>query len=215
MAAVAFAHKSVRNVRINYKTPEFEFIARGFNRTNSSVDRKQSCCSRCIANSKISEPAFGAYHEGGYRGIAHCVKATDLVLLNQYGQLTEPRFGDVRSVEIVCRSHKRDPTRQGNVIQHYRSGSNWKTLGVYLTSISCTRTISKSTVATTLRKAAKAVGADPREYSTRSLRIGGACALLNAGKSELVIKLMGRWLSWCFSVYTRLNLAYRKTSCNS
>ncbi|POM79280.1 Hypothetical protein PHPALM_3084 [Phytophthora palmivora] len=41
MAAVAFAHKSVRNARINYKTPEFELIARGFKRTNSSVERKQ------------------------------------------------------------------------------------------------------------------------------------------------------------------------------
>ncbi|POM79261.1 LOW QUALITY PROTEIN: Hypothetical protein PHPALM_3110 [Phytophthora palmivora] len=41
IAAVAFAHKSVRNARINYKTPEFELIARGFKRTNSNVERKQ------------------------------------------------------------------------------------------------------------------------------------------------------------------------------
>ncbi|KAG1698242.1 hypothetical protein DVH05_015230 [Phytophthora capsici] len=38
----------------------------------------------------------------------------------------------------------------------------------------------------------------------RCLCIGGACALLAAGKSELVIKRMGRWSGWCFTVYTRL-----------
>ncbi|KAF1775964.1 hypothetical protein GQ600_25955 [Phytophthora cactorum] len=32
----------------------------------------------------------------------------------------------------------------------------------------------------------------------------GACALLAAGKSDLVIQLMGRWPSWDFLVYTRL-----------
>ena len=40
--------------------------------------------------------------------------------------------------------------------------------------------------------------------SQEGLRIGGACALLAAGKSDLVIRLMGRWSSWCFTVYTRL-----------
>ncbi|KAG6943167.1 hypothetical protein JG688_00017748 [Phytophthora aleatoria] len=41
MAAVNFAHKSIRNARLNYKNPEFEFIAQGYKRTNSHADRKQ------------------------------------------------------------------------------------------------------------------------------------------------------------------------------
>ncbi|EGZ08988.1 hypothetical protein PHYSODRAFT_419557, partial [Phytophthora sojae] len=41
MAAVAFAHKSVRNARLNYKNPEYELIARGYKRLNSHVKRKQ------------------------------------------------------------------------------------------------------------------------------------------------------------------------------
>ncbi|OWZ06571.1 hypothetical protein PHMEG_00021155 [Phytophthora megakarya] len=41
MAAVAFAHKSVWNARLNYKSPEFEHISQSYKRTNSHVDRKQ------------------------------------------------------------------------------------------------------------------------------------------------------------------------------
>eukprot|EP00644_Phytophthora_capsici_P008231 jgi/Phyca11/114461/e_gw1.26.275.1 len=41
MAAVAFAHKVVRNGRLNYHDPEFELIAKGYKRTHSQVDRKQ------------------------------------------------------------------------------------------------------------------------------------------------------------------------------
>ncbi|KAG6944314.1 hypothetical protein JG687_00017936 [Phytophthora cactorum] len=37
MAAVNFAHKSIRNARL----PEFEFIPQGYKRINSHVDRKQ------------------------------------------------------------------------------------------------------------------------------------------------------------------------------
>lgn len=48
------------------------------------------------------------------------------------------------------------------------------------------------------------MGQTPKDYFTHSLRIDGACALLEAGKSDLVIRLMGRWSRWCFSVYTRL-----------
>ncbi|KAE9025306.1 hypothetical protein PR001_g12459 [Phytophthora rubi] len=41
MAAVAFAHKAVRNARLNYRDPEFELIAQGYKRSNSQVERKQ------------------------------------------------------------------------------------------------------------------------------------------------------------------------------
>ncbi|EGZ21157.1 hypothetical protein PHYSODRAFT_405390, partial [Phytophthora sojae] len=41
MATVAFAHRSVRNAKLNYKNPEFELIAQGYKRSNSSVTRKQ------------------------------------------------------------------------------------------------------------------------------------------------------------------------------
>ncbi|KAF1785859.1 hypothetical protein GQ600_6201 [Phytophthora cactorum] len=41
MAAVAFAHKAVRNTKLDYHDPEFELIAQGYKRTNSQIGRKQ------------------------------------------------------------------------------------------------------------------------------------------------------------------------------
>ena len=42
---------------------------------------------------------------------------------------------------------------------------------------------------------------NPKRYSTHSIRIGGATALLNAGTDSLLIKLLGRWLSNCLEEY--------------
>lgn len=63
------------------------------------------------------------------------------------------------------------------------------------------RGISAEEVATTIKNAAKKCGLNPAQYSTHSVRIGGATALLNAGADRLVIKLMGRWLSNAFEDY--------------
>ncbi|KAE9035946.1 hypothetical protein PR002_g7309 [Phytophthora rubi] len=41
MAAVAFAHKAVRNAKLDYHDPEFELIAQGYKRSHDDVDRKQ------------------------------------------------------------------------------------------------------------------------------------------------------------------------------
>ncbi len=44
---------------------------------------------------------------------------------------------------------------------------------------------------------------DPREYTTHSLRIGGATALASAGVPEFLIAQLGRWRSLCFRIYCR------------
>ena len=49
----------------------------------------------------------------------------------------------------------------------------------------------------------EAVGEDPSEFSTHSLRIGGATALFAAGATETVIRTMGRWSSDIYRLYTR------------
>ncbi|ETO63885.1 hypothetical protein F444_18482 [Phytophthora nicotianae P1976] len=41
MAAVQFAHKTVRNAKPDYHDPEFELIAQGYKRSNSQVNLKQ------------------------------------------------------------------------------------------------------------------------------------------------------------------------------
>lgn len=158
-------------------------------------------------------------------GTSHCIKAADIILRNMSGGVILAGAEQAHSVEVMFRSHKGDQVRQGNLIRHYRSGDNslcpvaaaetclivrkrWldsgRRLGPFLTSISTSSTIKKSEVTKTIKQAARTQGADPNDYSTHSMRIGGACALLAAGKSETVIRLMGRWSSWCFTVYTRL-----------
>ncbi|KAE9006407.1 hypothetical protein PR001_g17217 [Phytophthora rubi] len=41
MAAVVFAHKAVRNPKLDYHDPELELIAQGYKRSHGDADRKQ------------------------------------------------------------------------------------------------------------------------------------------------------------------------------
>ncbi|POM72517.1 Hypothetical protein PHPALM_10756 [Phytophthora palmivora] len=61
--------------------------------------------------------------------------------------------------------------------------------------------ISARELANTIKSAARKSGVDPDRFSTHSVRIGGATALLNAGADRLAIKVMGRWLSSAFEEY--------------
>lgn len=48
-----------------------------------------------------------------------------------------------------------------------------------------------------------AVGEDPGQFGTHSLRIGGATALFAQGATPMVIRTMGRWSSDCYRLYVR------------
>ena len=252
MAAVAFAHKAMRNARLDYRDPEFELVAQGYKRTHSEVDRKQPVTTpmlhrvrQCVnpadpegqllwgsvvlgfffldRSSELWGPVIVDKSTGSER--VHCVKAHNVILRDKYGNQVPPEAPGAHSVEIVYESHKGDRIGQGVTIRHYRSDdtvlcpveaaheclrvraqwlSEGRILGPYLTSTSKTTTIKKSAVAAVIKEAATGMGHRKQDYSAHSLRIGGACALLAAGKSDLVIRLMGRWSSWCFTVYTRL-----------
>ncbi|KAE8968658.1 hypothetical protein PR001_g27724 [Phytophthora rubi] len=67
------------------------------------------------------------------------------------------------------------------------------------------RGISAEDISKTIKRAASRSGLDPARFSTHSVRIGGATALLNAGADRLVIKLLGRWLSNAFEDYPVLS----------
>lgn len=47
-----------------------------------------------------------------------------------------------------------------------------------------------------------AVGLEPMEVTSHSLRAGGATALLRAGVAPIVVTQLGRWKSWCWTTYT-------------
>jgi hypothetical protein len=252
MAAVAFAHKAVRNAKLDYRDPEFELIAQGYKRTHSQVERKQPVTTqmllqmrqrviwsndedRLLWNSIVlgfffldrSSELWGPVTPDKSTGTerAHCVKADNVILRDGQGRHIPTGAPGATSVEFVYDTHKGDRIGQGVVIRHYRSDDptlcpvaaaeeclsirakwtrNGRALGPYLTSISKTKTLKKRAVASAIKEAALSMGLKKEDYSAHSLRIGGACALLAAGKSDLVIRLMGRWSSWCFSVYTRL-----------
>ncbi|KAG3233619.1 hypothetical protein PI124_g21311 [Phytophthora idaei] len=61
--------------------------------------------------------------------------------------------------------------------------------------------VSAVEVAKIIKAAAQEEGLDPTRFSTRSVHIGGATKLLNAGVDSLTIKVLGRWLSSCFEEY--------------
>ncbi|OWZ16431.1 hypothetical protein PHMEG_0009788 [Phytophthora megakarya] len=65
--------------------------------------------------------------------------------------------------------------------------------------------ITSEVVSSIIKKAAGRSGLDPARYSTHSVRIGGATALLNAGADRLVIKRLGRWMSNAFEDYPVLS----------
>ena len=57
-----------------------------------------------------------------------------------------------------------------------------------------------------VKQVAKAAGRDPSLYGAHSLRIGGATAALAAGVAPSLIRLMGRWSSDLYEIYTRMSL---------
>ena len=56
-----------------------------------------------------------------------------------------------------------------------------------------------------VRHLMRQIGCDPLQYGAHSLRIGGATAAMAAGVDPAVIKVMGRWSSDVFMIYTRIN----------
>jgi len=56
-------------------------------------------------------------------------------------------------------------------------------------------------VSVALKKTARRAGVDSSNYSTHSLRSGGATALLTGKADSLSIKILGRWVLRCFEEY--------------
>ena len=69
------------------------------------------------------------------------------------------------------------------------------------TSMGRNKGLSAAVVVQALKSVAFTLNLNPDNYSTHSLRIGGATALLNNQCSPLVIKLLGRWMSNCYESY--------------
>ncbi|OWY90284.1 hypothetical protein PHMEG_00041662, partial [Phytophthora megakarya] len=61
--------------------------------------------------------------------------------------------------------------------------------------------LTAATMAKAFKTTAKSIVVPEANYSTHSVRIGGATALLSGQASSTAIKLLGRWISNCFEQY--------------
>lgn len=66
--------------------------------------------------------------------------------------------------------------------------------------------VTSSELAAIIKAGVELSGHNPARFSTHSVRIGGATALLNAGADRLKIKLMGRRLSNAFEAFPVLSI---------
>ncbi|KAL3666314.1 hypothetical protein V7S43_008566 [Phytophthora oleae] len=148
MAAVEFAHKAVRNAKLDYRDPEFELIAQGYKRSNSQVERKQPVTTPMLLEMRKrlgplneqerlrwgsivlaffflhrSSELWGSMSVDSLTGNSrtHCIKAHNVILRDRQGDQVSPRSTDVHSLEVLFESHKGGRTAQGVVVRHYRS----------------------------------------------------------------------------------------------
>ncbi|KAE8913946.1 hypothetical protein PF005_g16882 [Phytophthora fragariae] len=135
MAAVAFAHKAVRNAKLDYHDPEFELIAQGNKRSHGDVDRKQPVTTPMLLKmydlrarhdtdsdltwgsivlafffldrgSELRDPVVSDKSTGVVR--THYVKAANVILRDNFGTQVGPEEPGAMSVEVIFESHKGD-----------------------------------------------------------------------------------------------------------
>ncbi|KAG6947713.1 hypothetical protein JG687_00015928 [Phytophthora cactorum] len=188
---------------------EFEIVAKGYKRT---LDRKQPVTTPMLLEMRrllgeadqqdemIGSELWGPVTVDRSTGTerAHYVRAANLILRDRHRRQVGPEAPWAVSVEMIFDSHKGEQTTQGVTIRHFKPDNS------AMCSDSRTSTTKKSCVSNLIKAAAASQGRSRNGYSTHSLRIGGGCALLAAGKSDLVISLIIRWSSWCLTVYARL-----------
>ncbi|KAE9016093.1 hypothetical protein PR003_g13414 [Phytophthora rubi] len=63
--------------------------------------------------------------------------------------------------------------------------------------------LTSQTVIKRIKDTARRIGVPASNYSSHSIRIGGATALAAGGADKLSIKFLGRWLSNCYEEYPR------------
>lgn len=112
---------------------------------------------------------------------------------NQYGR-EERRFQFSSGDDVLCPVMAVKWIRKA--ARHYGTSPQSPA-----TSMGPIKGLHVATVVQHLKSVARSMGLNPANYSSHSLRIGGATALLNSQCSPLVIKLLGRWISSCFESY--------------
>ena len=112
---------------------------------------------------------------------------------NQYGRM-ESRFQFQSGDDTLC------PVLAVRWIK--LAGTQFGTQGdMPASSMGSLNGVTVAAVVQHIKSGAVALGLNPWNYSSHSLRIGGSTSLLNSDCNPLVIKLLGRWNSDCYQAY--------------
>ncbi|OWZ06505.1 hypothetical protein PHMEG_00021235 [Phytophthora megakarya] len=142
---------------------------------------------------------------------SYCLKRKNVFFSDSHGRQTSVALAD--SVTIGLEGAKNDQYGRGAWRTMHASGDPIICPVVALQHVLEARVatgsnteflcgeVSAADVSKALKSVARTVGVPQANYSTHSIRIGGATALLSGGASHLAIKLLGRWISSCFEEY--------------
>jgi len=155
----------------------------------------------------------------------HHLRQQDVQFHDKRGNIAR-HIKEAESVHVFFRSSKTDQTargctrslsRSGNpvlcpVIAAWRLRAIGKEIGagpsdplcVYTTKHGKRCHVSIAVVTDAVRRAARAQGANPRSFSSHSLRSGGATQMFLGGSSDATVQLFGRWKSDAYKLYIRI-----------
>ena len=155
----------------------------------------------------------------------HHLRQQDVQFHTKHGNIART-LKEAESVHVFFRSSKTDQAARGQTRSLSRSGNAilcpviaaWRlrTIGeeirtgptdpfcVYPTKRGKQCHVSISVVTDAVRKAARCSGANPRVFSSHSLRSGGATQMFMGGSSDATVQLFGRWKSDAYKLYIRI-----------
>lgn len=147
----------------------------------------------------------------------YILRLGDLSFQDQQGSAVRPSDADVVGIRLCGaknnqygREERRYHHRSGNKLLCPIRAARWILKGARgfntpadqpALSTGPGRGITSDELTSIIKRAAAEAGLKAKQYSTHSVRVGGATELLNGGADRLAIKLMGRWLSNAFEKY--------------
>jgi hypothetical protein len=154
----------------------------------------------------------------------YALQVRDIQFYDDQGKCTND-FNKIKTVAVTLRGSKTDQTVQGQARKLEASGEHWlcpvgaawmlhsqatrqrRDQDEPLCASTIGRPVTSIEIANLIKMGARMEGHEPTQYSTHSLRSGGATAMFGAGTDGTTIQLFGRWKSDAFKTYTRASHA--------
>ena len=143
---------------------------------------------------------------------------------SEYDPTTHLSYGDVRLdnainpqfLEVTIKASKTDPFRKGVQIYLGRTDSDLCPVAATLNYMvrrgndsgpffrySRSRFLTRERFVSEVRRALAAAGIDSSKYAGHSFRIGAASTAARCGLQDSLIKTLGRWESFAYTLYVR------------